>query len=86
MHNDVLLIFRAILLTYEPYREHGSIKMGQQKLMYRGIKINHKFHFNKVQHVAVNYSCVLLECTCVYEQYTKTKTTLLQLHNHTLRL
>lgn len=56
MHNDVLLISRAILLTYEPYREHRSIKMGQQKLVYRGIKIKHKLHFNKVQHVAVNNS------------------------------
>lgn len=68
MHNDVLLIFRAILLTYEPYREHRSIKMGQQKLVYRGIKMKHKLHFNKVQHVVVNNSCILfglLLLTCV---------------------
>lgn len=53
MHNDVLLIFRAILLTYEPYQECKSGKMGQQKLMYWGMKINHELHFNKVPCVAV---------------------------------
>lgn len=55
MHNDVLLIFRAILPFYEPRRERASGKMGQQKMMYRGIKINHNSHFNKVQPVADNY-------------------------------
>lgn len=60
MHNDVLLIFRAILLFHEPYQERGSVKMGQQETAYRGIKINHKLHFNKVLRVAVNYRCILL--------------------------
>lgn len=31
MHNDVLLIFKAILLTHEPQRERRGVKMGQQK-------------------------------------------------------
>lgn len=65
MHNDVLLIFRAILLTYEPYQEHRSVKMGQQKLMYQGIQINHKLHFNKVLCVAVIYSFISFGCVCV---------------------
>ncbi len=68
MHNDVLLIFRAILLTREPYRGRRSVKIGQQKLMYRGIKINHELHFNKVLRVVVIYSFISLECVyiCVY--------------------
>lgn len=69
MHNDVLLIFRAILLFYEPYQERGSVKTGQQETAYRGIKINHKLHFNKVLHVAVNYWCILL--VNVFAKYEK---------------
>lgn len=39
--------------------------MGQQNLMYRGIKINQELHFNKVRCVAGIHLFDLGMCTCV---------------------
>lgn len=64
MHNDVLLILKTLLLFINHKRVHRGIKMGQRKLMCKGMKINYKTHFNR-QPVDLVYLLICLHCNYV---------------------